>query len=109
MPKPFKRNTTVKKRTGRGRYIPKKKVCLFCADRHQIIDYKLIALLNRYITDRGRIQARRRTGLCPKHQRRVGLAIKRARYIALMPYNADHIRTDVGFIRKESKPDISAD
>ena len=94
MPKPSNKNAGGKKRPGRGkRYVPKRRVCLFCADTTQTIDYKNISQLSRYITDRGRMQARRRTGCCPKHQRRLSMAIKRARYIALMPYTAEHIRT----------------
>jgi small subunit ribosomal protein S18 len=72
------------------RFIFKPKVCPFCVDKTEI-DYKDISRLRRYISDRARIEPRRRTGICAKHQRRVALAIKRARYLALLPYTPDHI------------------
>ncbi|MBM4446829.1 MAG: 30S ribosomal protein S18 [Chloroflexi bacterium] len=72
------------------RFVFKPKVCPFCADKAEI-DYKDISRLRRYISDRARIQPRRRTGACAKHQRRLSLAIKRARYLALLPYTPDHI------------------
>ena len=55
-------------------------------------DYKNINLLRRFVSDTGQIDSRRRTGTCAKHQRRVTRAIKRARYLALLPYTAEHIR-----------------
>jgi len=67
----------------------KKKVCAFCVDKVQYIDYKDIAKLRRYINERAKIQPRRITGTCAKHQRQLTEAIKRARHIALMPYSAD--------------------
>jgi len=73
------------------RFVFKPKVCPFCADKLEI-DYKNVSRLRRYVSERGRIEARRRTGVCAKHQRRVALAIKRARYLALLPYTPDHIR-----------------
>ncbi|MCK4723312.1 MAG: 30S ribosomal protein S18 [Dehalococcoidia bacterium] len=80
---------TRKERT--RRFVFKPKVCPFCADKLEI-DYKNVSRLRRYVSERGRIEARRRTGVCAKHQRRLALAIKRARYLALLPYTADHIR-----------------
>jgi small subunit ribosomal protein S18 len=71
------------------RFVFKPKVCAFCADKSDI-DYKDIARLRRYVSDRARIMPRRRTGACAKHQRRLALAIKRARYLALLPYTPDH-------------------
>jgi len=70
----------------------RRKVCGFCVDKVAHIDYKDIALLQRYITDHGKIQPRRKTGTCAKHQRALARAVKRARYIALLPYTADHLR-----------------
>lgn len=99
MPKP--RIRTGREKRGRGRYIPRRKVCSFCADRTQAIDYKDVALLHRYISDRGRIEPRRKTGVCPKHQRTLSVALKRARYIALLPYTAEHIRHGGGAIPKD--------
>jgi len=81
---------------GKGRYIPKRKVCPFCATRVEIIDYKDVNLLRRYISDRGRIEPRRRTGVCARHQRTVSLALKRARHIALLPFTSEHIRHVTG-------------
>ena len=98
MAKMDSRNTGARKRPGRGRFIPKRKVCMFCTDATKTIDYKNTSLLREFITDRGKIQARRRTGLCPKHQRKVSAAIKRARYIALLPYTAEHIRQSGGIV-----------
>jgi small subunit ribosomal protein S18 len=65
----------------------KKKHCQFCADKSDYIDYKDIALLRRYVSDRGKIRARRVTGNCTQHQRRVATAIKNAREMALLPYS----------------------
>jgi len=73
------------------RFVFRPKVCPFCADKLQI-DYKDVSRLQRHISERGRIEPRRRTGVCAKHQRRLALAIKRARYLALVPYTPDHVR-----------------
>jgi len=66
--------------------IPKKKVCAFCKDNAQPIDYKNTTLLSRFITDRGKIRARRITGNCTQHQRDIATAVKNAREVALLPY-----------------------
>lgn len=68
---------------------PKKKVCQFCVDKVDHIDYKDIAKLRKYVTERAKIQPRRISGCCAKHQRQLTVAIKRARQIALMPYTSD--------------------
>ena len=67
----------------------RKKVCQFCVDKVETIDYKDIAKLRRYTSERAKILPRRVTGACAKHQRAVTTAIKRARHLALMPYSAD--------------------
>ena len=67
---------------------PRKKVCSFCVDKVEQIDYKDVAKLRRYITERGKILPRRISGNCAKHQRQVTVAIKRARNIALLPFTA---------------------
>ena len=67
----------------------RKKVCTFCVDRAEFIDYKDVAKLRRFISERGKILPRRITGNCAKHQRALTVAIKRARHIALMPYTCD--------------------
>ena len=64
----------------------RKKVCVFCADTTQVIDYKDANLLRKYISERGKILPRRITGNCAKHQRALTVAVKRARQIALIPY-----------------------
>jgi small subunit ribosomal protein S18 len=68
---------------------PRKKVCSFCVDKVEVIDYKDVAKLRRYITERGKILPRRISGNCAKHQRQVTVAIKRARNIALLPFTAE--------------------
>ena len=67
----------------------RKKVCSFCVDKVEQIDYKDVAKLRRYITERGKILPRRISGNCAKHQRQVTVAIKRARNIALLPFTAE--------------------
>ena len=68
---------------------PRKKVCSFCVDKVEAIDYKDVAKLRRFITERGTILPRRISGNCAKHQRQVTVAIKRARNIALLPFTAE--------------------
>jgi ribosomal protein S18 len=65
----------------------KKKHCQFCAEQAKYIDYKDIALLRKFVSDRGKIRARRVTGNCAQHQRMVSTAIKNAREMALLPYS----------------------
>ena len=72
-------------RRPRGR-TPRRKVCAFCVDKVQPIDYKDVGRLRRFTSERGKILPRRMTGTCAKHQRQLSTAIKRARTIALMPY-----------------------
>ena len=71
------------------RYRPRKKVCAFCADKAEFIDYKDINKLRKYVTERGKILPRRITGNCAKHQRALTVAVKRARHIALLPYTVE--------------------
>ena len=68
---------------------PRKKVCFFCVDRTAFIDYKDVAKLRKYVSERAKILPRRVTGTCAAHQRELTTAIKRARYVALLPYVAD--------------------
>lgn len=68
---------------------PRRKVCQFCADHVESIDYKDVAKLRKFISERGKIQPRRMTGTCAKHQRELAQAIKRARTVALLPYSVD--------------------
>ena len=75
-------------RRERGRR-PRKKVCSFCVDKVEAIDYKDVAKLRRFVTERGKILPRRISGNCAKHKRQVTVAIKRARNIALLPFTAE--------------------
>ncbi|MEE0772823.1 MAG: 30S ribosomal protein S18 [Anaerovoracaceae bacterium] len=69
--------------------VRRKKVCQFCADKTETIDYKDVEKLRKYVTERGKILPKRITGTCAIHQREVTKAIKRARIVALLPYTAD--------------------
>ena len=73
----------------RGGFRRRRKVCYFTQNKVTHIDFKDVELLKKFITDRGKILPRRVTGNCAKHQRALTVAIKRARYIALMPYIID--------------------
>ncbi len=68
---------------------PRKKVCVFCKNKNQLIDYKDVEMLKKQIAPNGKISPRRATGNCAKHQREVAVAIKRARIMALLPFIAD--------------------
>lgn len=74
----------------RGGRRMKRKVCAFCQEKTEWIDYKDIAVLRRYVSDRGKIRARRVNGNCPRHQREVANAVKVAREMALLPYVGTH-------------------
>ncbi len=67
----------------------KRKVCTFCVDKIDVLDYKDVAKMRKFISERGKILPRRVTGTCAKHQRVVTNAIKRARHIALLPFIID--------------------
>ena len=67
----------------------RKKVCLFCSEEGKAIDYKDVATLKKFVSERGKILPRRVTGTCAKHQREITTAIKRARHIGLMPYTVE--------------------
>ncbi len=82
MPRPVRR-----KKKGRG--FRKRKVCRFCLNHSEWVDYKDVEILSTFITERGKIIPRRISGNCAKHQRQLALAIKRARNIALMPFIAE--------------------
>ncbi len=74
------------RRGGKRQYFRKKKVCRFCVERVDFIDYKKVEMLQPFVQDRGKILPRRMTGTCSRHQRWLGEAIKRARNIALLPF-----------------------
>lgn len=73
----------------RGGRKGRRKVCRFCADKVEVIDYKDVARLRNFVSERAKILPRRVTGTCARHQRELTVAIKRARQIALMPFISD--------------------
>lgn len=73
---------------GGGRFGPRRKVCGFCADNIEEVDYKDISRLRRHLSERGKIEPRRKLGTCARHQRSLTVAIKRARHVALLPFVA---------------------
>jgi small subunit ribosomal protein S18 len=77
---------------GRDRYVPRRKVCGFCVDHVSEIDYKDVARLRKYLSERAKIEPRRKTGTCARHQRALSVALKRARHMALLPYIGPHSR-----------------
>jgi len=77
------------RRGGRPMRRRKRRVCVFCEEKNNVIDYKDINKLRRFVSERGKILPRRITGNCAKHQRAVTIAIKRARHVALMPYTVE--------------------
>jgi small subunit ribosomal protein S18 len=89
---------TVKDTRGKG---GKKKVCSFCKDRVDWVDYKDIATLRRFMSERGKIRSRRVTGNCAQHQRDIQVAIKNARELALLPY-VQRTTTERGLGRSRS-------
>ena len=84
------------RRPGKSRYIPKRRICLFCRDKVETIGFKDPGILRPYISDRGKIAPRRKSGACARHQRRLAVAIKRARHLALLPFVAEHVRKTGG-------------
>lgn len=80
------------RREGAPRRRPNRKVCTFCVERIDFIDYKEVSRLRRFLSERGKILPRRITGTCAKHQRPLTEALKRARAIALLPYTTDTVR-----------------
>ncbi|MPZ14369.1 MAG: 30S ribosomal protein S18 [Chloroflexi bacterium] len=82
----------MQRRGPRGRYPPRRRVCQFCVDKIDVIDFKDVSRLRRYLSDRAKIEPKRKTGTCARHQRQLAVALKRARFMALLPYTANHIR-----------------
>ncbi len=91
--------TFQKKRRPRGRFFQRRKVCAFCVEHVDEIDWKDADTLKRYIMPNGSIRGRHKTGTCAKHQRQLATAIKRARFMALLPYTTAHARVS-GFNRR---------
>src|SRR5919201_658754 len=78
---------------GAGRkFTPRRKVCQFCVDKVKEVDYKDLGRLRRFLSERGKIEPRRKTGTCAAHQRSLNVALKRARHLAMLPFTAEHIR-----------------
>jgi len=86
---PAREQRELRERDGFNKRKPRKKVCQFCADKVDCIDYKDVAKLRRFISERGKILPRRITATCAMHQRELTEAIKRARQIAILPYTND--------------------
>jgi small subunit ribosomal protein S18 len=78
---------------GGGRFSPRRKICQFCVDGIQHVDYKDLPRLRRHVGERGKIEPRRKLGTCAKHQRSMTVAIKRARYIGLLPFTGSAPRS----------------
>src|SRR5438477_4049129 len=90
---------------GAGRkFTPRRKVCQFCVDKVQEIDYKDLGRLRRYLSERGKIEPRRKTGTCATHQRSLNVALKRARQLAMLPFTAEHIRVTGVLVREPGAP-----
>jgi small subunit ribosomal protein S18 len=68
------------------------RACPFCTQKVKSIDYKQVDMLRRFLTDHGKIKARRKVGTCAKHQRALAVAIKRARHVALLPFVSESVR-----------------
>lgn len=77
------------KRKSFGGGMHRKKVCQFCAEKDSVVDYKNVETLKKFVSERGKILPRRISGTCAKHQRELTIAIKRARHVALLPFQAD--------------------
>jgi small subunit ribosomal protein S18 len=83
------KNVEVDDKSKKFKRAPKKKVCTFGVEKIEEIDYKDVAKLKRFITEKGKIIPRRASGVCAEHQRQLVIAIKRARAIALLPYKGE--------------------
>jgi small subunit ribosomal protein S18 len=76
-------------RGGKRFFFRRRKVCKFCADKIDYIDYKDVKLISQFVPERGKVLPRRMFGTCAEHQRKLSVAIKRARHIALLPFGGD--------------------
>jgi small subunit ribosomal protein S18 len=81
-------------RPGQRRFVARPKFCMFCADKTATIDYKNYEVLQRFVTEEGKIRPRRQTGTCAKHQRELATAIKRARHLSLLQFVPEEKRRD---------------
>ena len=94
---------TRRRRPGGRRYFPRRKVCYFSAEK-KTPDYKDVSVLRRFISEWGKIDSRRRTGTRAPHQRKLAVAIKRARFLALIPYTGSHSLIDLGRPDRGDRP-----
>ena len=89
---------------GGRKFTPRRKVCQFCVDKVKEVDYKDLVRLRRFLSERGKIEPRRKTGTCAAHQRSLNIALKRARQLALLPFTAEHIRVTGVLVREPGVP-----
>lgn len=89
---------------GPRKFTPRRKVCQFCVDKIKEVDYKDLNRLRRFLSERGKIEPRRKTGTCAKHQRSLNVALKRARQLAMLPFTAEHIRVTGVLVREPGTP-----
>ena len=89
---------------GARKFTPRRKVCQFCVDKIKEVDYKDLTRLRRFLSERGKIEPRRKTGTCAKHQRSLNVALKRARQLAMLPFTAEHIRVTGVLVREPGTP-----
>src|SRR5881394_2988698 len=89
---------------GGRKFTPRRKVCQFCVDKIKEVDYKDLGRLRRFLSERGKIEPRRKTGTCAAHQRSLNVALKRARQLALLPFTAEHIRITGVLVREPGAP-----
>src|ERR1700687_4022238 len=85
---------------GGRKFTPRRKVCQFCVDKIKEVDYKDLGRLRRFLSERGKIEPRRKNGTCAAHQRSLNVALKRARQLALRPFTAEHIRITGVLVRE---------
>src|SRR5947209_2331737 len=85
---------------GGRKFTPRRKVCAFCVDKIKEVDYKDLGRLRRFLSERGKIEPRRKTGTCAAHQRSLNVALKRARQLAMLPFTAEHIRITGVLVRE---------
>src|SRR5882672_10463410 len=89
---------------GGRKFTPRHKVCQFCVDKIKEVDYKDLGRLRRFLSDRAKIEPRRKTGTCAAHQRSLNVALKRARMLAMLPFTAEHIRITGVLVREPGAP-----
>src|SRR3954451_3453515 len=89
---------------GSRKFTPRRKVCQFCVDKIKEVDYKDLIRLRRFLSERGKIEPRRKTGTCAAHQRSLNVALKRARQLAMLPFTAEHIRVTGVLVREPGAP-----